>query len=287
MENQTAAQKFISKLQKDNVFVESKIIDLAEATGYQTRKGLEKGVISNGKLVNAVSKGYGHLPNETFFGEVERQLNGANLKYVTRSINREDRSFVVDYILNDENVVVKVKNMQDRILPMLRFTSSYDGSCKTSGHFGYFREVCTNGLHVAKTDINFSVKHRGNIIEVAEMGISEIIEKFMENEYYSLSRKFEVLAEKYITDLDAFVKATAEHLNLFKFESSEKNPDPSKNARIVLETIKRESKELGTNPTLWLGYNAFNELLHGKLKKTFDKQAELDGKLFDHVLTLA
>jgi hypothetical protein len=118
------------------------------------------------------------------------------------------------------------------------------------------------------------------------MGIAGIVEKFMENEYYSLSRKFEVLAETYITDLNGFVKSTAESLNLFKFESSEKNPEPSKNARIVLETINRESKELGTAPTLWLGYNAFNELLHGKLKKTFDKQAELDGKLFDHVLEL-
>jgi hypothetical protein len=287
MENQmSAAEKFMSKLTKDNVFVGSEIIDLAKATGFKTRKGLEHGVISNGTLVNAVSKSYGHLPNETFFGEVECQLNAANIKFVTRSINREDRSFVVDYILNDDSFIVKVKTGKDRILPMLRFTNSYDGSCKSSGHFGYFREVCSNGLHIASTNLNFSVKHSGKVLEVSMAGIDQIVNKFMENEYYSLSRKFDVLAETYIKDLKGFVKATAEQLNLFKYEASAKNAEPSLNARLVLNLIEKEAKLLGTQPTLWLGYNAFNEMLHGKLVKTFDKQAELDGKLFEHVLEL-
>ena len=144
----TPAQKFISKLQKDNVFAPNKIVSLADLTQLPVRKGLEMAVISNGTLVNTVSKGYGHLPNEVFFGEVEKQLQAAGIEHVTRSINRDDRSFSVDYILNDENYIVKVANAQDRILPMIRFTNSYDGSNKTSGHFGYYREVCSNGLHI-------------------------------------------------------------------------------------------------------------------------------------------
>jgi hypothetical protein len=42
---------------------------------------------------------------------------------------------------------------------MLRFKNSYDGSEKTSGHFGFYREVFTNGLHVVQAEIAFSIKH--------------------------------------------------------------------------------------------------------------------------------
>ena len=283
----SAAEKFISKLQKDNVFNPNKIINLSTLLGMPTRKGLEHGVVSNGILVNCVSNGYGHLPNEIFFGEVERRLNAANIKYVTRSTNRDDRSFSVDYILNDESYVVKVKNTTDRILPMISFTNSYDGSNKTSGHFGYFREVCTNGLHIAQTKIGFSAKHKGNIIDISMNGIELMVNKFMENEYYTLSKKFEVLAETVIKDLEGFVKLTADKLNLFKFEKSKENAEPSLNARMVLEIMKNEEVLFGTAPTLWTGYNAFNELLHTKLKKSFDKQAEIDAILFDTVMEMA
>ncbi|WP_335964886.1 hypothetical protein [Galbibacter sp. PAP.153] len=34
---------------------------------------------------------------------------------------------------------------------MLRFINSYDGSEKTSGHFGFFRKICANGLPARST----------------------------------------------------------------------------------------------------------------------------------------
>ena len=91
---------------------------------------------------------------------------------------------------------------------------------------------------------------------------------------------------KEITDLKGFVKLTAEKTNLFKFEASEKNPEPSLNARIIMEGIEREADILGVKPNLWLGYNAFNELLHDKLKKTFEQQKNIDSKIFDTVLEM-
>jgi hypothetical protein len=81
------------------------------------------------------------------------------------------------------------------------------------------------------------------------------------------------------------VKVTAEQFKLFQFECSEKNPEPSLNARLVLETIKKESSMLASQPTIWLGYNALNALLHGKLKKTFEAQKNLDAKIFEHLLS--
>ena len=32
---------------------------------------------------------------------------------------------------------------------------------------------------------------------------------------------------------------------------------------------------------MWLLYNGFNEVLHGKMKKTFEAQKQIDTKLFD------
>jgi len=137
---------FLDKpLQNDNVYVQSGLIKLSQATQMPVRKGLEQAVISEGQIVNIVSDSYGHLPNERFFAEVERKLIDAGIDYKTRSINRDNRSFAVDYILSDEKYHVKIKNGMDQLTPMLRFVNSYDGSCKTSGGFGFFRKVCSNG----------------------------------------------------------------------------------------------------------------------------------------------
>ncbi len=270
-------------LQNDNVFISSEVAALAQLTGRPTRKGLENAIISEGQIVNVVSNSYAHLPNETLFYEAEQKLIDTGINYVTRSINRDNRSFAVDYILQDESYHINIKNGLDRLKPMLRFVNSYDGSCRTSGHFGFFREICSNGLHVAHSAIGFSVKHKGNICEIVFPEIQHLVAHFLDNEFYSLHKKFEVLAETPLTDVQGFVKLTAERLKLFVYESSEQNPEPSKNARIVIDTINRESILLGERPNMWLGYNAFNELLHGKLKKTFDAQKQLDARIFELV----
>ncbi|MBS3913050.1 MAG: DUF932 domain-containing protein [Bacteroidetes bacterium] len=274
-------------LRQDDVFPTSEVKDLSNLLNCRVRKGIEKGIFSNGALVNVVSKGYSHLRNEDFFLEVEAKLIEAELNYVTRSINREDRSFSVSYLLSDDSYVVKVKNSTDEIVPMLNFINSYDGSCRTSGSFGFFRKVCANGLHVAKSKFGFAVKHRGDVAKVVIPEIKTMVNKFMDNEFYSLSKKFVVLAERPLVDVEGFVKLTADQLNLFQYESSEKNPLPSLNARQVIDTIYKESSLLGSVPTLWNGYNAVNELLHNKLKKTFAQQAKIDLQLFNFVSELS
>lgn len=285
----TINKVFLNKpLQNDNVFVDSEIKSLSELTGMPVRKRLGQAVISEGQIVNVVSNSYGHLPNEHFFSAVEESLINSDVNYLTRSINRENRSFIVDYILEDSSYHINIKNCEDKLKPMLRFTNSYDSSCKTSGHFGFFREVCSNGLHVAHTNIGFSVFHNRNISGIVLPEIGTLVNKFMDNEFYSLHKKFEVMAETPITDLNEFVKLTSEELALFTYQASEKNPtDPSLNAQFVLNVINKESKALGMEPNLWLGYNAFNQILHEKMKKTFDAQSNIDAKLFNTILEMA
>jgi Domain of unknown function (DUF932) len=277
----------LNALRNDDIFVSNEVRNFKEVTGINSRKGLDRVILSNDEIVNVVSKSYAHLPNEIFFGQVENMLLEADIKTATRSINRENRSFAVDHILNDDSLVIKVKNSDDTLRPMLRFTNSYDGSTRTSGSFGFYREICQNGLHIAHSTIGFNIKHRGDIAEVVMPNIKLLIAKFMDNEYYELQRKFEVLAETPVKNLEEYVRLTCEDLKIFMFEASKENSAPSLNARTVIDIVNRESSLLGIKPNAWLVYNGFNEILHGKLKKSFQNQRELDSRLFNHALALA
>lgn len=284
---------WLADLQQDNLFVDAKIVELKDILSdpeMKVKSGISRALISEGEIVNIVSPGYGHLPNETFFIEAERKLIEADIKYATRTINRRNRSFVADYILNDPSYHVAIKAAAgkegDKIMPMLRFHNSYDGG-PAWALFGFFRAICANGLMLAQMKIGFKCRHKRNVTEVVMPQIGELVQKFMDNEYYTLMKKFEVLAERPITDLNEFVKYTATKMDLFKYEKSEKNPgEPSAAAQIVIDTIRREAGLLGTEPTLWLGYNAFNEAIHKGLKP-FARQRKLDQQLFDIVAEMA
>jgi hypothetical protein len=273
----------LANSRQDNVLVDSKVVPMQDLTGISSRRGLENAIICENQIVNVVSNSYGHLPNEKFFLGVEEKLIDADIYYQQRSINRDNRSFVVDYILADDRYKIEVKGDKDILRPMLRFVNSYDGSCKTSGSFGFWRKVCDNGLHVAQTHIGFSVKHSGAIVDIVMPKLDEIVGQFMDNEFFTLKRKFEVLAERPVYNLEDYVKVTAKSLGLFKYEASDKNPEPSANARFIFDVVERETRQLNTQPNQWIVYNAFNELIHGKLKKTFDQQRTLDEKLFESV----
>lgn len=276
---------YLSNLQQDDLYLPNEMVALYLLTGYPSRKGLENAILSNGKIVNVVSKSYGHLSNCLFFEKAENMLIEAGLSFKRRSINRNDRSFVLDLIIENKNHF-EVKNDKDQILPMLRFTNSYDGSEKTTGHFGFYRKVCANGLHVADTSVAFSIRHTRNNTELVMPKMSDLFEKFLENEYYSIITKFGKLQTVKLLDNKQFVMDILKQTKLFKYECSDKNPSPSKKSREVLEIIDQESLLLDEAPNLWLGYNAFNRVLHTTLKKSFQKQKQLDQKLFNTVLEM-
>ena len=274
-------------MQNDDVFVSNEVKSFPELIGMPSRKGLEKAIVSNGKVVNIVSEQYGHLPNEKFFLIVEEKLINADVQYMTRSINRDDRSFAVDYILNDERYIIDVANGKDIIKPMLRFVNSYDGSCKTSGNFGYFRQVCTNGLHVAETKMSFSVKHKGSICDFVLPEIQSLVNEFMNNEYYTLKPKIQDMSNMPISDVQKFVKQICEETNIFKFTKGEDKDTPGKKANAVIDTILAEANYLNVEPNMWLGYNAFNEFLHTEMSKSFDVQRNLDSEIFESIYAMA
>lgn len=278
-------------LKQDNIFVNPRLESFSEKTGYDVLPSMDSLLVvtdpstQRDKVINTVSNKYGFLPNETFMPLIEERLEGAGISYIKQTVNRNNSAFAIDYILQDENMHINVINGQDNVKPMMRIINSYDGSSQTEGHFGFFREICTNGLHVASTQLNFKLRHRGNMEELVIPKIEELIAAFMENEYYSLHRKFQVMAEKPLTDVEGFVKYTLGKTGLFKYEKSEKNPEEASiSAQFVIDIINAEAKTLGTAPNLWLGYNAFNEFIHTQNNKIFMLQERADRKLFDAVL---
>lgn len=86
---------FNKPLQNDNIFVKNALLPINQVTSIPTRSGLDKVIISENQIVNIVSKSYGHLPNEEFFYKVEEMLINSDINYITRSINRENRSFAI------------------------------------------------------------------------------------------------------------------------------------------------------------------------------------------------
>jgi hypothetical protein len=252
----------------------------------ESRRGLENAIISNGKIVNVVSNSYGHIPNQFFFKKAEEMLTDAKLNYHKRTINRNDRSFITDFII-DDNSQFSVKNKEDLILPMLRFKNSYDGSEKTSGHFGFYRKVCSNGLHVSQAEIEFSIKHNKNNTNLIMPRLNNLFDKFLDNEFYTITKKFDQMKEFKIINTKEFVKAILDKTKLFRYECSDKNDNPSKKSREVIEILNCEALLLNEEPNLWLGYNAFNAVLHGVLKKSFSQQERLDKKLFNEVYAMA
>ena len=277
---------YLSNLQQDEIFVPSEMKSLKSLTQMESRRGLENAIISNGKIVNVVSNSYGHVPNELFFKKAEEMLTDARLNYQKRTINRNDRSFITDFIIDDNNQF-SVKNEKDLILPMLRFKNSYDGSEKTSGHFGFYREVCSNGLHVSQAEIEFSIKHSKNNTDLIMPRLNNLFDKFLDNEFYTITKKFYRMREFEIIDTKEFVKEILESTKLFRYECSDKNNDPSKKSREILEILDNEALLLDEKPNLWIGYNAFNQMLHNTLKKSFSQQERLDKKLFDVVYEMA
>ena len=277
---------YLQNLQQDEIFVPSEMKSLKTLTQMESRRGLENVIISNGKIVNVVSNSYGHIPNQLFFKKAEEMLDDAKLNYHKRTINRNDRSFIIDFIIDDKSQF-SVKNKEDLILPMLRFKNSYDGSEKTSGHFGFYRKICSNGLHVSQAEIEFSIKHSKNNTHFIMPRLNNLFDKFLDNEFYTITKRFDKMKEFKIVDTQEFVKAILDKTKLFKYECSDKNSDPSKKSREVIETLNYEALLLNEEPNLWLGYNAFNSVLHNTLRKNFGQQERLDKKLFDEVYEMA
>lgn len=279
-------KNLIRTQRNENIYVNASCLPLSKVTDYEGTQGLDKVVISNGKIVNVVSENYGFLPNENFFPVIEKQLSDLGYTYEKKYQNIKDCYFVADYIFNDASFTLKnVKGYRDTLKPKLRFINSYDGSAKTSGYMSFFREVCSNGLHGIKEDVAFSLRHSGSIQSLVLPNISKMIQSYTSNEGIEIIRRFDVLAESEVKDINEFIHTICDVTKVFKFEASEKNPDPSINARFVLDVVAREVDTLQMKPNAWIVYNAVNEWIYNndRNQKHEVKRQQLDESVFKFI----
>lgn len=148
--------------------------------------------------------------------------------------------------------------------------SSNYGLLKNENFFTTFEEK------MKEEHINFTATYRN--VEDAQFVADYVLDG-------EIIRRFEVLAEVPVIDMKEFVKGVCDRTKLFKFEKSDKNPDPSLNAQFILDKVAIESSKLQTVSNRWLVYNAFNEWLNNdeRNKKTDSMRTEIDSKIFETV----
>lgn len=265
-----------------NIFPSSAKLKMSQISDYEGFGKCSHVILSNGKIVQSCSENYGHLLNENFFKSFEEKMRSEGINFTPDYRNVNDSYFVADYTLEGE---ITIATKKDIIQPKIRLINSYDGSCKTQGYLGYFRKVCENGLHAFKYDIELNLKHTEGNIKLVLPSINTMLEKYQATEGINIIKRFEVLAESPVVNIRDFVIDVTIKSGIFKFEKSDKNPEPSINSEFVLNTIARESNLLNFAPNKWLVYNAFNEWLYNENRnqKHDTIRRELDINVFETI----
>lgn len=301
------------KNQNDNIYTDVKMEKTADYFGGKEVASKATNVIlSNNKVVHFCSDTYGLLTNQEFFGKMERELIDEGIGYEMRSFNHNDSRFSVDFVLKDDSKVIVVNDQKnsgvdDTLVPMLRLTNSYDGSTKTAGHLGFFRKVCHNGLHMAETQLEFKVRHTKGNMELFIPNIEALVRRFLDNEFYSINEKIKRMKahiidenqiEQWIKDLakqervwvdngekrylERLDKATKEGKDLSKVVGASESP----NVGIVRDILLRDANNTGVEPNAWLVYSAFNEFIHSFEGRVFEKNKDVDTRVFNSVSEL-
>lgn len=256
-------------------------LELSQISDYSGVGKCSHVILANGKVVQTCSNSYGLLKNEDFFKAFEAKMNEEHIEFKAVYKNVDDCQFTADYILDGE---LSVKTKADTIQPKIRLINSYDGSCKTMGFLGFYRQVCSNGLHALRYEVDFKLKHTETSISLAVPNLHEMLDKYQKTEGVKIVRRFQTLAEVPVPyhQVKAIVQAIATDTKLFKFEKSDKNSDPSLNAQFVLDVVAKEARTFQTVPNRWIVYNAFNEWLFNDQRntKTEAMRTEIDSKLF-------
>lgn len=188
-------------------------------------------------VVNTCSPTYKLTRLETVLDNVESALE--DFDYSVRYSHSEYCRFFIDYILKE-----KMQVGDDIIFPRLRVEHSYSGELKFGAKFGFFRQVCTNGLSVAHgQQMEFKTKNTKNSSIQFELGKT----------LHSFLKKAETMKDAYSPLLGEYVEF--EDLTIEKIIDYSKAPKSLLAASI--ETFNREAT-MGMERNMWLAYNSIN-----------------------------
>lgn len=222
------------------------------------------------KIVNFCSDVYGLINNSEIFPQIELLLD-EKYRYETTYKHYNHCVFWADYKIQNEDIIVGVE--KDKVIPMLRIIHSYNGTVRFQAIFGFYRQICTNGLWALSQGQKFEYRH----IEKNKKKIFDVLQKDFRGFLKSISFNPQYLNDLAYLEIDNFNSCVDDISKNLKISEKKKQQ--------VLDRIKYEQKETNLPFSAWLVYNSFNFVLNSNSEFTIDvtQKMKLDTELFTYL----
>lgn len=236
----------------------------------------------NGKdiVVNDCSKGYALIPNSDLFPQLEELLKEKGFNFTKTYKVRNEAEFTIQYRLIDESFIVNApekykgkKGQNDSIMPLLEIHHSYNSRFIFNLNYGFFREICSNGMWGLKYEGNIGLSHSvGNIEKIFDRTILQT-ELFLA-EADKLKQQYDELNGRIISNYKDRINFIMNQTGVLKSWEQE-----------ITELVETEAKLLNTPVTDWLIYNGFNSQLNHNEEITMSDRDKVktDRKIFDFI----
>ena len=222
----------------------------------------------DGRVVNACSKNYHLISNEELMTPLIEELE-SQYDVEASFVSSRGARFYVDFTIKNEALSVM---KSDKIYPRIRLNNSYDGSIRYGLDFGFYRQICSNGLWGFSWEKGFKLRHTPGTGAQALPRTMDAIGEFLGFAPKLLKSSYEPLVKHTLT-LDTALERVQDVIENTKFSA--------KKGEAVLARLHEERKTLPLND--FLVYNAFNYALYNdgsKMKQ--HKKDKLDIQILQY-----
>lgn len=225
-------------------------------------------------IVNVTSDIFKLIPITEIVGPIE-ELLGKNFDYFARYRHSDYCRFFIDYVIASPQEVKDGDG--DIILPKIRLQYGYAGDVRYDFWFGFYRQICTNGMTVLKSvDAHLKSKStRKRLPEVALHESLDVLVRFVENAE-EFKKQYILLGDRAVENLEDRIKEVAAAT---KF--------PKGLVTAAVERAELEVKMYGYDPSDWTVYNGLNYILNHEweaLKMQEWNRQLLDVNILTHLL---
>lgn len=266
---------------KQGFFAPVELVETASllTDSYEIRSDRSRAVVvtkpsGTKSIVNLASPSYGLHSTTDLFGRLEDQMAG-KLDFEVEYSHEGYKRFFADYTLKGRMTSIgSLSFKEDKIAPKIRVMHSYDSWIPFTFSVGFWRQICSNGLHGYRFDQKARVKNTVN----ATPEIYRIMVDEMQALIDSVNQIEVVYHDMANREIANWTERITEVINATAF--------PAKQLDAVTQRLMMEHHQ-GLAMTDWLVYNAFNYQLNHNASIGVDeyKKMELDRAVFDVLAT--
>jgi hypothetical protein len=226
------------------------------------------------QAVNFVSGRYGLLENTEFFPALEQKLTENGFRFTPAYDHVDYCKYYATYQIEGRDLMIGQTKYADKIMPMMKIMRSYSSQIGFRIVFGFYRQICSNGLWGYKWVQQANLKHTVGNLDKMYQTITTSIQKFLD-EAKDLTEVYQVIGDREVTH---WTDRVQEVIAATSF--------PLKSAEEVINRINFEHNSNGLPITDWLIYNGFNyQLSHSEgMGASPEARVELDREVFSHIL---